>query len=244
MITVFIVEDEKKAKRALEQMLQLVTPQTRLLGAANNVTESVQLIKELKPDLILMDVEIVGGTGFDVIMQIPDFKGKVIFTTAYARYAVEAFKYSALDYLLKPIHSKELSMSLNKAISQISLEEDYQKFVKVLKENQASKSKKIVLKTAGVEHVVEVKNIVRIQADGAYCTFYLEEGKVTVSRNLKHFASFLDEQQFVRCHQSHLVNTKYVAKILKLDFLLLKNGDKVPISSRKRSMILEKVRGL
>ncbi len=245
MITVFIVEDEKKVKRALEQMLELVTPKTNVVGTASSVTESIRMIKDLKPDLILMDVKIVGGTGFDVILQVPRFKGKVIFITAYAEYAVEAFKYSALDYLLKPVHSEDLMVSLNKAIAQINLEDDYQKFVKVLKENQVSKSKKIVLKTAGLEHVVEVKKIIRIQADGAYCTFYLDGAKkVTVSRNLKHFASFLDEHQFVRCHQSHLVNTSYINKISKVDFLILRNGDKVPISSRKRTLILKKVRDL
>ncbi len=242
MITIFIVEDERNASEALQQILKLIKPSNTVVGVARNVDDSVRLIRELSPDMVLLDVKIEGGTGFDVVNQLPDYMGKFVFTTAYSEYAVRAFKHNALDYLLKPIHSKELSSSLKRVLNQINLEDNYQKIVVGENDEELINQKKLVLKTRGVERVVWVDDIVRIQADSAYCTFYLKDSKVTVSKNLKYYASFLDNEQFLRCHQSHLVNINYIVEVRKGDILVLTNGDEVPISFRKKAFVLKKVR--
>ncbi|HHB79261.1 MAG TPA: response regulator transcription factor [Saprospiraceae bacterium] len=242
MIRVFIVDDEEMAQSALTQLLQFIKPKSELVGTARSVSESVALINKTKPDLVLMDIEIEGGTGFDVIQQLSNFSGKLVFTTAYSQYAVQAFKYSALDYLIKPIHSGDLTRAIEKAMELISIEQDYKKLVQVFRENQNEKDKKLVIKTSTAEHIVSVKDIIRIQADAAYCTFYIKDSKITVSKNLKYYAAFLDERQFVRCHQSHLVNIGYIASVVKGDQLKLKNGELIPISHRKKTLVLDKIR--
>lgn len=237
MIKVVIVEDEVNARKALEKLLGLVDQSIKIVGTATHVQDAIDKIRALQPNIVFLDVQLEDGTGFDVLKAFPSIGFKIIFTTAYSQYAINAFKFSAIDYLLKPIDPTELDGAINRAKELIINEKEHLELLEVLKANLEKKEPKIVLKTAEQRYIIQIKDIIHLKADGAYTKFITESMRLIVSKNIKYYQSLLDEN-FVRCHQSHLVNTKHV-KSISGGFLNMSNGDLVPISTRKRSAIIE-----
>lgn len=236
MIKTILIEDEINAREALTKMLKIIEPKIQIIAETGFVSEAVNLIKDQKPDLVFLDIQLEDGTGFDLLKQLDSIDFKIIFTTAYNQYAINAFKFSAVDYLLKPTDPIDLKEAINRALSLIYSEKEHQNLVEILKNNETSKNKKIVLKTTQQRYVLNINDIIHLKADGAYTIFKTAQQKIIVSKNLRYYQDLLNTH-FVRCHQSHLINLKQVKGINKKGFLIMSNQDEIPVSSRKKSEI-------
>lgn len=239
-----IIEDEDSSYDVLERLIQRCAPQLNVLGRAKSVEQALALIKEFTPELVFMDIDLPDGTGFDIIQKLKPVDFSIIFVTAYNQYAVQAFRFSATDFLLKPLNEDEFKEALEKVASS-ERQKNYNLRLDVLLANlqaQMIDGKKIILKTLEDIFIVSVKDIVSVQSDGAYSQFYLLSGKrITVSTNLKKYEEMLFDQGFFRSHQCHLVNLMHVERFHKLDggMLIMKNGASVPVSSRRKEALLE-----
>ena len=238
MIKTLLIEDELNVRSALKKMLQIIEPTIEIIGETGYVTEALEIINNKSPDLVFLDIELEDGTGFDLLRQLGKINLKIIFTTAYSHYAINAFKYSAIDYLLKPIDPEELKNAMIRVIKDLNNQKEHQELLSVLKNNIVKSEQKIVLNTAKTRYIISVKDIIRLEADGAYTLFITIDQKIIISKNLKYYQDLLPND-FVRCHQSHLINTKYIVAIEKNDKLKLSNADLVPIAIRKKAEIID-----
>jgi two-component system, LytTR family, response regulator len=244
MIRALLVDDEKKARSTIQNMLQLYCSNVELVGEAATITEAAELIARLKPDLVFLDINLPDGTGFDLLQKFNTIHFKVIFITAYEEYAIKAFKFCALDYIVKPIHPDELIEAVGKAEEVLGKEhvaERLQAFI-VNMESSTREVKKIVLKTSDSIHVVNMLDIIRCEADRNYTVFFLNDSKkILVSNTLKEYDELLSSYRFFRTHQSHLVNTHYIERYEKKDggYLVMKDKSMVPVSVRKKEILLD-----
>lgn len=238
----YIVEDDPQA---LEFGLSILNQdkEIQVVGNSDSIDKAVNDIKALKPDFIILDVFLTDGTGLDLLRRFPTIDFKIIFTTSFAKYAIDAFKFSAIDYLLKPYAPEELETALQKIKDNISGSE-LNLQLKTLIENWSQKElpKKIVLKDANAMHVVDIETILFIEADNYYSTFYLSDNsKIVVSKSLKLFDKKLECHGFFRAHQSYLVNLDFLSSFDKSgSHIILKNKKTIPVaqSKRKKLMIL------
>ena len=236
-----IVDDEIAFIKTMEVMLQ-GHPDFSIAKSARSVAEAVKIISVSEPDLVFLDVEMEDGTGFDVLRQLDHRDFKVIFVTAFDHYAVEAFRFSAIDYLLKPVISDDLLAALQKA--KLSIENDQNTYqFKVLLDNINSLSnarKKIVLKEKEVHHVIELDQIISCSAEGSYTLFHLTKNEsILVSRHLKEFEEILVTNGFFRVHRSHLVNLNKIKRYDRSEggLLYLEENHKIPVSVRKKESL-------
>lgn len=238
-IKVFVVEDEINAREVLIGMLELIDKNLELIGFTDNVADAVTKINDLQPDILFLDIHIKNGNGFDVLNNLMNFKGKVIFTTAHADYAIKAFQYSALDYILKPISPLQLKHVVEKAKTELNKEFAFQKMLQKLSNSNLElvSNPKIVIKTLKKQFVIPVSDIIRCASEGAYTKFYLKDTEILTSKNLKFYNAILGKYDFLRTHQSHLVNKIYVKSLDSNGYLELLNGVVVPVSARKKSEI-------
>ena len=236
MIKSIIIEDEINVRQGLKKMLNFINTDIEIIAETGFVKEGIDLINQHQPDLVFMDIELEDGKSFDILKQLKKIDFKIIFTTAYNQYAIKAFKFSAIDYLLKPIDPLELKDALERAISNIENEKEHHELLEVLKNNIENKEQKIVLKTAEQRYVLNVNDIIRLEADGAYTLFKTINKNIIVSKNLKYYQNILDEKLFVRCHQSHLISVKHIVGIEK-NTLIMSNKDIINISTRKKALI-------
>lgn len=242
-----IIEEEERSRIVLQNLLETYCPEVEVVGEVESVITGVKVVTSLQPDLLFLDVQIAGGTGFDVLEKLNDLKVSVIFTTAYDHYALKAFKFSAIDYLLKPIDIDELKAAVKKAAASNGKEEDQYK-IKNLLSNLKNPGEDPVLLVSTLEAVefVRIKDIVRCEAQGAYTQLFLRDAKpVMVSKVIKEFEFLLQEYGFYRVHQSHLINLEEVRKYVKSDnYLLMRDGAQIQLArSRKEDFfnVLHKV---
>ncbi|EDP69760.1 response regulator [Flavobacteriales bacterium ALC-1] len=234
-----IVEDEKHSRESLKSLLHEFCINIEVVGLAANVNDAVETIKSKKPDVIFLDIELQTGTGFDILQQVSHLNFEVVFTTAFEQYAIKAVKFSSLDYLLKPIDIEELQNAVNKAQT-IKNQDVYKKQLETLMLNlkqQKPQLNKICLATSDGFEFVEVKDILYCKAEGSYTTFILKNSeKLLVSKHLKEYENLLLEQNFMRVHNSFLINLKEVKKYIKSDggYIIMSNDDTVSISRSKK----------
>jgi two-component system, LytTR family, response regulator len=235
MLTVAVIDDEQKARETIITILGLSKTELQIIGEADSVSSGFRLITEKNPDLVLLDITLLDGTGFDLLRKFDKICFRVIFITAHEEYALKAFKFSALDYILKPLIAGDLLRAVEKA-NETKLHEETELKLSTFLSN-LEKIRKIVLKTAESIHIIHIKNIIRCEADVNYTTFYLDNGeKLLVSRTLKDFAEMLEPSGFFRSHQSHLVNLDHLLRYDKADggHLVMVDESIVPVSSRKK----------
>ena len=240
MLSILVIDDEQKARDTIRNILKLSTIRLEILGEAASVDEGFDLIKQLNPNLILLDINMPDGTGFDLLKKFDSFYFKVIFITAYEEYAVKAFKFSALDYILKPFQAGELLRAVEKAGEALDNEKTELKFKTFL--GNLDKLKKVVLRTAESIHIINLNDIIRLEADVNYTRFFLDSGKkLLVSKTLKEYDEMLGESGFFRSHQSHLVNLDYILSFEKTEggHLVMADESQVPVSSRKREALFK-----
>ncbi len=246
MIKTLIIEDEAKSRQMLAAMLERNCPEITIAGLAKDVKEGVALIKELQPDLVFLDISMPDGSGFDLLEQVSGHKFELIFATASDQHAIRAIKYSACDYLLKPIDMDELKSAVNKVLNKkksVPSMENLQFLIQHLKRADEN-FQKITLPTGNAYEIVNIKDIIRCEADGSYTNFYLaDKRKLMISFGLKHYEELLPESDFIRVHHHHLINMNHVLRFLKEDggYAIMSDGSKIEISRRKKEAFMDKL---
>jgi two-component system LytT family response regulator len=243
MIKAVIVEDETKSRELLQSLVTKYCSNVQVVATASNVKEGEETIRKHSPDLIFLDISMPDGTGFDLLEHISPVKADIIFTTATDKYAIKAIKYSALDYLLKPIDAEELKNSVSKLEekkSKANTVENLAHLLQNLKQGNDS-YQKITLPTSTSYEIVFVKDIIRCEADGSYTTFHLTgKRKLMASASLKHYEDLLPPNEFMRVHHHHLINLNHVVRYLKMDggYAVMSDGSQIEISRRKKDEFL------
>ena len=243
MVKVVIIEDELDLREMNRRLLENNFNDVEIVGETGSVEGGIDLIQKLKPHLVLMDIEIEGGTGFDILQKVKPYDFKLVVVTAYNQFAIKAIKFSAIDYILKPVNESEFILAVENALELIgSSHRDQQmaNFIDIYE--RKTQIKKIVLRTAKAIHIVDISDIEYCNSDNSYTYFYLSGGeRIMVSKSIKEFAEILEECNFFRPHQSYLINLNAVSRIDKADggFVILKNGSEIPISSRRKQIIFE-----
>ena len=244
--TSFVVEDNSLALEMLVNDISKNFKELELIGTAKSVIEAAKLLQKRQPDILFLDIMLGDGTGFDLLEIFPDLKSKIIFVTASDEYAIRAFKFAAIDYILKPYLIEDLEKSIQKAKLQIEPQKEQLNILKQAVTNPKKNLKRISLHTQDKIIVVNIEDIIRCNSDNNYTTFYFKDNsKILVSKTLKYYADILKDYNFLRVHQSHLINKSEIKEYIKSDggYLILKNGANIPVSVRKRAEVIQTLKG-
>jgi len=241
-IRTVIIDDEPRARETIRNMLSLYNPNDiELVGEAAGVTTGIELINSVQPELVLLDIKMPDGTGFDLLKQLKATDFYLVFITAFDEYAIKAFKYSAVDYLLKPIDADELAGTIERIKGyRQNKNNDLSLVLKTLNELK-KEPKSLLLKTIDSIHVVKVQDIIHCESSGNYTYFFIgDEKPILVSRTLKEYEDILCEHNFLRVHQSHLVNVDHIKCYMKNSggMLVMKNNKSIPVAMRKKEVLL------
>ncbi len=242
MIKTLIVEDEKRSATMLQQLLQRYCPEVEVVALAQDVQEAENHIRAFSPQLLFLDIELEKNTGFDLLSRYDPIPFSVIFTTAYEQYAIRAFKFNAIDYLLKPIDVEELQASVKRVQEQLhhsSVQENLEAMMRFVR--REAKPEKIALSSSRGITMVEIRDIVFCEADGPYTNFHFVEGPpILISRHLKEYEELLGPFGFLRVHHSFLVNKDHIRQYLRGEGgeLILQGDRRIRVSrSRKEDLM-------
>ena len=242
MIRVVIIDDEDLVRVLLRDILKFRCPEVEIVGEASGIKSGLEVLGKVRPDLVLLDVKLEDGTGFELLQQCSGVDFKVIFITAFEEYALKAIRLSAVDYILKPIAPDELKNAIEKA--SLMLIADQEQKLKTLVSNLGNATngnKKIVLKTHDKFHFIPVNEIYYCESDSSYTKFYLQDGnEIMVSRTLKEFEEILMDHGFYRTHKSFLINLKHIRAFQKSDggYIIMVNNSRIPLSDKKKEEFL------
>ena len=240
MTKAIIIEDMPEAAASLKQMLTKHCPDIAWQGTAGTVIEGAKMIRQIEPDLIFLDIELPDGTGFDVLDIVGEDAAKVIFTTGLNDQALRAFRYAAVDYLLKPIDVDELKTAVQRAARIMTNTTEQRSYLLEVK-NSNDLPKSIALHSQDRIHLITIANIIRCQAEGNYTRFLFHDAKpILVAKTLKSYSDLLEAHGFLRVHQSHLINPRYLKEFVKTDggYLIMQGQTKVPVSVRRRAVVM------
>lgn len=248
MIRCVIIEDEEMARKVLKSLLAQYCQDVMVCAEADDIVSGKNVIETFRPDLVFLDIEMPGGSGFKLLTSIEDKDFEVVFITAYEQFAIKAIRHDALDYILKPIDPKELVAAVEKvkeAKYKKTLKKQYDSLLKNLDPEQLV-VRKISLSTADKIHLIDVDDIIRCESDNYYTIIYFKDGtSLMVSKTLKEMDQKLEEYDFVRTHKSHLVNMRCIKNFIKDEMMVVMTDDtKVPVSKRKKEKILEVINNL
>lgn len=244
-ISALLVDDEKNGRENLAGLIKSHCPQIRIVGEARSVEEAVAAIHEHQPQLIFLDIEMPGGNGFQLLEQFKDFPFEVIFVTAYDNYAIRAIRFSASDYILKPINLNELIAAVDKVSQRIRNRSENERIRQLYLNTMHPANPKIGLPTGDRVEFVEVSSIVRCQGESNYTHLYFSDRKpLLTAKSLIEYEELLGEYGFIRVHKAHLVNLNRVTSFTKNDggILYLSNGDSVSISRRRKDFVLSRLK--
>ncbi|MGB0985311.1 MAG: LytR/AlgR family response regulator transcription factor [Saprospiraceae bacterium] len=246
MISAIIIDDIQKSRAVLLQLLQRHCPQINVIGMAASADEAQLLILEKNPDLLFLDVEMPNGTGFDLLKRFSSPTFEVIFTTAYDQYALQAIKFCALDYLLKPIDIEELQAAIQKMASKVTTPKSSNRFTHLIENlnNHNHKNHKIGIPTQEGLIFIKVDDILYCTADRSYTYVQLKnQRKIIATRKIKEFENLLTQHDFFRIHRSHLINLNYIEKYYKGagGYVIMSNGQSIDVSRRKKEGFLEQL---
>ena len=244
-----IVEDEANARQTLRNMLKILCPDVEIIGEAKNADLGIELINKEKPNLVFLDIQMPGKTGFDLLKSFEEIFFDVIFTTAYQQYAVKAFRFSAIDYLLKPIDPDELVEAIKKVKEksqgldnqQLSVLEEHLLEPVFTKKRSPNGDRRLALSASDGIHFVALTEIIQCEAMGAYTRFHLTTGKkIIISKVLKEYEEMLDDYYFFRVHQSNIINLDHVKRYVKGDGgqVWLSDGAEIEVSRRRKEEFL------
>jgi len=248
MLKAIIIDDEQHCIDRLQMLLDSHSESIQVAKSCASVTEGKEEIELLRPDIVFLDIQLHDKTGFDLLSQMKSIDFEVIFTTAFDNYAITAFKFSALDYLLKPIDKDDLAEAIKKLLKQTALRDASQRietlFHNFRREVEVGQSKRLAIPTMEGLVMVDVDKVIRLQSDSNYThIFIMPNTKITTPKTLKFFEEILDSGQFFRTHKSHLVNLKYVVSYLKGKggYIVLSEGSKLEVAVRRKDALLQKL---
>lgn len=242
MTKAIVIDDENRTRELISKMINSFGLNIEAIPAGNDVKSGLKAIKEHRPDLVFLDIQMPDGTGFDLLSQIKEKKFEIIFITAHEEFAIKAIKFSALDYILKPVDPIELREAVEKALKSIGTPLPDNQFEALQGNLSAQQKRRLVLKTQTNVHVVDLDQIIRCESDRNYTSFFLKDGKkIIVSKTLKEYEEILTEHNFFRAQQSHLINLDFVDKFIKgtVGTVVMKDGSEVPLSPSKREVFFQ-----
>lgn len=248
MLKAIIVDDEQHGIDRVMKLLESYTETIDLMTSCYSVATGLKAIETLKPDVVFLDVHLQDQTGFDLLTKLSKVDFEIVFTTAFDSYAVEAFRFSALDYLLKPIDTDEFACAMQKIKKNADLK-DTSKKLEVLFHNfeyNVNRSKKVVIPALDGLKFITLNEIIRCQSDTSYTHIFLNSGKkFTATRTLKYLEKLLGNNEFFRVHKSHYINISYVDKYIKGKggYLIMKDGSTVEVAMRRKEEFLKKITG-
>lgn len=242
-MNILIIDDDKLVRSGLHFLVQEILTESNTIFEADGVQNGLQAIQLHAPDIVFLDVEMQDGTGFDLLSSLKEVNFQLIFITAHNHYAIRAFEFSAIDFLLKPIDEEHLQRALQRVKRNLH-NQQIENQLSILAESLQSlhnHDKKIALRDQESIYFVKVQEIIHCQAQGAYTLFYLESGKqILVSKTLKEYEDLLSPFLFFRVHHAHLINLHKIKQFHKLDnYLLMEAGSEIPVSIRKKDGLLK-----
>ena len=242
MIKTIIIDDNKDIRDFIENLINEHFPTLEICATADNVIDGTKIIKQYKPELVLLDIELKDGTGFDILQNLESYTFKLIFITAFNNFAIKAIKFSALDYILKPINELEFITGIKNALQEIENSQLETQITNLFEHYEKKTiSKKIILRNSDNLHIINVNDIIYCQSDNSYTTFYINNAdKILMSKSIKEYSDMLAEYGFFRSHQSFLVNLQHITRLCKHDgsYLILSNNKQVPVSTRQKAKLI------
>ncbi|MFO7614734.1 MAG: LytTR family DNA-binding domain-containing protein [Bacteroidales bacterium] len=243
MLRTLIIDDEPHIRETMQGLLKKFCPQVKVVGEAGSVAAGEREIRQKRPDLVLLDIKMGDGTGFDLLNRFENIDFKIIFVTAYEKYAIQAFGFSAVDYLLKPVNPEKLMEAVERATH--TIQSNFNTQLNALRQNlqdTGQPGKKIILRTQENIYLLDVHEIVHCYSEGNYTVFETSGGeKIMVSRTLKEYDDLLSDSGFLRVHRSHLINLQHIRRLSKAEggAVIMSNGAVVPVSTSGRERLLE-----
>jgi len=242
MYTAVLIDDMPDALKVLASDLKKHCPEIEVIGKAGSVVAGAKLLRSVQPDLIFLDILLGDGTGFDLLEIMPNLKAKLIFITASDEFAIKAFRFAAIDYLLKPLDAEQLVEAVQKATQLINNSTESIDLLKETINNPTKLPTRISLHSQDKISVVSIDKIIRCESDGNNTLFHLaDREKLFVTKTLKSFDGLLKDHPFKRVHQSHLINLNYIQDYVRKEggYLKMTNGDHVPVAVRKKAEVIE-----
>ena len=239
---IVIVDDENRTRSLLKKMISKIDLNLEVVGEADNVEAAKKVIQIHQPEIILLDIQMPDGSGFDLLEQHPNRKFEVVFVTAHQEFAIRAIKCAALDYILKPVEPEGLNAALTSAIDVIQTKSDLSVRYETLINNLQSNNKRIVVRTNESLYVFDLENLMYCQSDRNYTYFFLADGrKIIASRTLKEYEDSLTAPDFIRCHRSHIINLNFLDRYDRAagGSIIMKDNTEIPLSRSSKERFLE-----
>ena len=253
MITALLIDDDKHLRKGMKSLLERYASDIRIIGEAESVKTGIEALEKYRPQVVFLDIHLADGTGFDILEQVAKTNGKlsshIVFITAHEQYALKAFKFSALDFLLKPVDPVELQKTIAKIKETLQKNTSFE-HIDLLLENirrKVDNFKRIALSTSDGIHLFEISDIIRCEAQDNYTQFFIKNHKpLLISKTLKEYEELLTEHGFERIHQSHLINLAYLKSYIKTDggYVIMADNTNIPIAQRKRERLQELIKSL
>jgi len=248
-INAVLIDDEKNNLDNLQELLSTYCPKISMAGTALNAEDGKTIILQHQPDIVFLDIQMPDKNGFDLLKELNNYDFEVIFVTAHDQYAIQALRFAAVDYLLKPININELQSAVDRAIKKCKLKvqnRQLENLIHLLTTQQSKEEQRIALTTLKETRFIKTSEIVRCESSNNYSTFFLQEGEsLLVCKPIYEYEEILKDYGFIRCHQSHLVNKRFIKSWKKEygDFLLLSNGNEIPVSRNKKDGVKKALEG-
>ena len=246
MLKVLLIDDEERATDALRIMIERSIPEIKKIYVCNDSRKAADIIHEIQPALVFLDIQMPYVNGFELLDKMPNKNFKIIFTTAYNEYAIQAIRFSAFDYLLKPIDIEELIAAVNRFLqSSDDLKQQYELLKNIMLNIQAPSSEefRLALPTKDGVHFLYPNEIVRCESIGNYTRFFTTANKTyLISKSLGEYDALLTPHQFIRTHKSHLVNKKFISFIDHDGFAVLKDNSRVEVSRRRKEEVMQSLK--
>lgn len=238
-----IIDDEQHARENIRLIVENSFNEINIVGETVTIKNAINLINKTQPELIFLDVNLTDGTSFEILKKVNHKLFKIIFITAYQEYAIQAIKFSAFDYIIKPVNPVELIAAVKKVMDEHQTQDNFDAKIDAFFSNFNSitpEQKKIVVKTSDKIHIVDIRNIIRCESENSYTTIYLNTNKhIVVSKSLKSYEEMLQPMGFMRVHQSHLINCNYISYYDKQlgGALVMTDNSQIPISIQKKPVL-------
>jgi two-component system LytT family response regulator len=253
MITALLIDDDKHLRKGMKGLLERYTSEIKIIGEAESVKTGILAMEKHQPQVVFLDIHLSDGTGFDILEQVAKTNEKtrphIVFITAHEQYALKAFKFSALDFLLKPVDPEELQNTITKIKGALSNNNSFE-HIDLLLENIRKKVdnfKRIALSNSDGIHLFEISDIIRCESQDNYTQFFIKNHKpLLISKTLKEYEELLTEHGFERIHQSHLINLSYLKSYIKTDggYVIMADNTNIPIAQRKKERLQELIKAM